>query len=471
MSAPVIHWFRRDLRLRDNTALNAALASGAPIIPVFILDENIIRSKRSSPARMQFLLDGLHQLDADLKGYGSRLLVLRGTPREALLRLKGETGAAALHYNRDYSPYARKRDAAVERAFGGPTHTHDDLLLHPPGSVLSQADAPYTVFTPFKRAWLTLPKPNLQGDGLAAGRFHNLDGLDTPPIPSLADLGLRAEVTPPDAGEAAALARLERFMARAIYAYGEARDLLYADPWSEAAHGTSTLSPYLRFGMISPRQVYQAAVEAQHRAVPQAGRESVDTWINELCWREFYTHILHHFPHVARGSFRRNYDDLEWRDALDEFAAWQTGQTGYPVVDAAMRQLAQTGWMHNRARMIVASFLTKDLLIDWRAGEQHFMQHLIDGDPAANNGGWQWSAGTGTDAQPYFRIFNPVSQSRKFDPDARYIRHFVPELRDVADAHLHAPWEMDSPPRNYPPPLVDHKQARARALAAFKRVG
>jgi len=469
VSAPVIHWFRRDLRLRDNRALNAALASGAPVIPVFILDERLFHSVRSSPARMQFLLDGLHRLDADLKGYGSRLLVLRGDPQEVLLRLKGETGAAALHYNRDYSPFARKRDAAVERALDGAAQAHDDLLLHPPGAVMTKADAPYTVFTPFKRAWLALPKPH--SEKLAAGRFHDLEGIDSPPIPSLDDLDLRADVTPPDAGETAALARLERFTARAIYAYGDARDRLYADPWAETAHGTSTLSPYLRFGMIAPRQVYQAAVEAREQASGKTGRESVESWINELCWREFYTHILHHFPHVAQRNFRPAYDALEWRDAPDEFEAWQAGQTGYPVVDAAMRQLTQTGWMHNRARMIVASFLTKDLLIDWRAGERHFMQRLIDGDPAANNGGWQWSASTGTDAQPYFRIFNPVSQSRKFDPDGGYIRHFVPELRDVPDMHLHAPWEMDTPPRSYPPPMVDHKQARERALAAFQRTG
>ncbi|MCL4250508.1 MAG: DNA photolyase family protein [Anaerolineae bacterium] len=468
MSAPVIHWFRRDLRLRDNTALAAALASGAPVIPVFILDENIIRSERNSPARMQFLLDGLHQLDADLKGRGSRLLVLRGDPREVLPRLRGETGAAALHFNCDYSPYARARDTAVETALAGITHAYDDLLLHPPGAVMTQAGAPYTVFTPFKRAWLALPKPDI--DTGMGGRFHDLADIDGLPIPTLTDLGLSTQVTPPPAGETAALRRLERFTERAIYAYGGARGRLYADPWANAAQGTSALSPYLRLGMISPRQVYHAARAAHAQAQSKAGRDSVDTWISELCWREFYAHILHHFPHVARGSFRQAYDALEWRDEPDELAAWREGQTGYPVVDAAMRQLAQTGWMHNRARMIVASFLTKDLLIDWRAGERHFMQQLIDGDPAANNGGWQWAAGTGTDAQPYFRIFNPVSQSRKFDPDGAYIRHFVPELRDVPDAHIHAPWEMDAPPRHYPPPIVDHAMARARTLAAFQRV-
>jgi deoxyribodipyrimidine photo-lyase len=220
--------------------------------------------------------------------------------------------------------------------------------------------------------------------------------------------------------------------------------------------------------MVSPRQIRAAAADAYRVAPDHDARESVNTWMDEIIWHEFYTHILWHFPDVIRHNFDRTYDSLPWRDAEDDFAAWAEGRTGYPVVDAAMRQLRATGWMHNRARMIVASFLTKDLLIDWRRGEAHFMQFLLDGDMAANNGGWQWAASTGTDAQPYFRIFNPVTQSERFDPDGTYIRRWVPELADVPTKHIHSPWDAKNPPSRYPPPIVDHSAARSRALDAFK---
>jgi deoxyribodipyrimidine photo-lyase len=490
MTPPVIHWFRRDLRLGDNTALNAALETGQPVIPLFILDEAIYKGERASVNRTAFLLAGLRALDAELRGHGSRLLVRAGEPLAVLRAVINETGVTALTFNRDYSPYARRRDKQIYEVLGShftvhssefeDTHaelrtenrelnrgviTSHDLLLHPPTSIMTDGGKPYTVYTPFKRRWLDKAKLPTH---TAKGTFAPLDGIDGMVIPQPCELGIGAHVDLPPAGEAAALKRLRRWVANGIDIYDETRNHLFANPWTDEVQGTSVLSPYLRLGMLSPRQAYQAAMKVRTGTRKLDKRDAVDVWISELAWREFYTHILYHFPHVYNHNFKREYDELEWRDAPDELAAWQAGQTGYPIVDAAMRQLAQYGWMHNRARMIVSSFLTKDLLIHWREGDVHFMHHLLDGDLAANNGGWQWAAGTGTDAQPYFRIFNPVSQSQKFDPNGDYIRALVPELRDVPTQHIHAPWEMDTPPVGYAERIVDHAMARERTLAAFK---
>jgi deoxyribodipyrimidine photo-lyase len=485
----VIHWFRRDLRLGDNTALNAALESGQPVVALFIFDPKVYKSERSSPNRMQFLLNGLHAIDAELRSRGSRLLVRHGDPLEVLPRVMAETGATALFFNRDYAPYARKRDKAIyERLHTSArivdesaeykvqsadndapctlhsalpstvfaVYTYHDLLLHPPTTIMKVDGTPYTVFTPFKRVWWEMPKAPVY---TADGQFAPLDGIDTPAIPTLAELGMSSSIAVPDAGEMVALRTLTRFLDTAIFEYRERRNMLFVHPWSDEHQSTSALSPYLRLGMLSPRQAYHAAkshspppsaqAERGSRAKRDRGEvgmdaingvrtsDSIDTWISELCWREFYVHILYHFPHVLERSFKSEFDAVEFRHAPDELQRWQAGQTGYPIVDAAMRQMQEKGWMHNRARMIVASFLTKDLLLYWREGDLTFMQHLLDGDPAANNGGWQWAAGTGTDAQPYFRIFNPVSQSQQFDPDGAYIRAFVPELRDVPTKHIH----------------------------------
>jgi deoxyribodipyrimidine photo-lyase len=276
----------------------------------------------------------------------------------------------------------------------------------------------------------------------------------------------------PDSHEATAQQLLSTFTAQRINDYGDGRNLL-------AQTGTSMLSPYLRFGIISPQECARAAITAQRLAPPTAARSGAEVWLSELAWRDFYQQILYHFPHVANYAFRPMYDDLAWDNNPDYFAAWCQGMTGYPIVDAAMRQLSSTGWMHNRARMIVASFLTKDLLIDWRWGERYFMQQLIDGDTAANNGGWQWSAGTGTDAQPYFRIFNPISQGETFDPDGTYVKRYIPELANIPTKYIHAPWLM--PPmlmhevrcligHDYPAPIVDHATQRVKALAMYKLV-
>jgi deoxyribodipyrimidine photo-lyase len=485
MQPPVIHWFRRDLRLSDNLALDAAARSGQPVLPVFVYDPAIVRSPRVARPRLKFLLASLAALEDSLRRQGSRLLFRIGPPDEALAEIARQSGATAVYTNRDYTPFALRRDAAAAARLSIPLHSFDDALLVAPGDVLTEAGKPLTVFTPFKRRWLTIPKA-ASVDAPTAVQFvaaEWIDALDAAsagiftqgiPLDRTAELNHFSDqvtIPVPAAGEAEAQRRLMRFLSERVHGYGDGRNWLAAQSADDTDPATSFLSPYLRFGMLSPRQAYWAARAAYQAAETQTGREGVETWISELVWREFYMHILAHFPHVLERNFKPAYDRLEWRSAPDELAAWKAGMTGYPVVDAAMRQLQAMGWMPNRARMIVASFLTKDLLIDWREGERHFMDWLIDGDPAANNGGWQWSAGTGTDAQPYFRIFNPVSQSQKFDPDGAYIRRWVPELRDLAAEAIHAPWDIAAPPRNYPRPIVDHTLARDRTLAAFKAVG
>lgn len=465
----VIHWFRRDLRLGDNTALNAALAMGAPVIPVFIFDPALLQGERFGVPRLKFLIKGLAALDAELKRRGSGLVVRRGDPLAVLPALLTETNAHAITFNRDVTPYAYKRDTAILKAL--PAHSFDDVLMHAPRELLKDDGKPYTVYTPFRKRWESLPKADAMP--LERPNFHTLDGIDAPPMPTLSDLGYSETIDVPDAGEAAALSRLERFIADAIYHYADTRNRLTAYPFGDPrSDGTSALSPYLRLGMLSPRQAYHAAARLleDDAALSANERRSIQAWISELAWRDFYNHILYHFPRVLYQSFKPEYDRLPYRDSDADFERWAAGMTGYPVVDAAMRQMHQIGWMHNRARMIVASFLTKDLFIHWRRGEMHFMQHLIDGDPAANNGGWQWAAGTGTDAQPYFRIFNPISQSQQYNPEGDYIRAFVPELRDVPAAYIHAPWTSPDPPKDYPPPMVDHAAARQRTLAAFQQV-
>ncbi|MBZ0291149.1 MAG: DNA photolyase family protein [Anaerolineae bacterium] len=470
MTSPVIHWFRRDLRLGDNRALQAASESGASVIPVFIFDPALLHGSNASPPRTQFLLNALVSLDVSLRKQGSRLLIRQGNPLVVLPELVAETGALGLYFNRDYTPYALKRDQAITTQLSIPVHTYDDALLLAPGEVLKSDGKPFVVFTPFKKCWLSLPKPAMvsapRPDSFA--RISDFPALADTAIPSLVDLRFAPTINVPDASESEAARRLDDFIIGRGKAYATRRNDLASDMSDDTCPGTSFLSPYLRFGMLSPRRAYWAAREAYQATGDHTEHESLETWVSELVWREFYMHILYHFPHVLKRNFRENYGHVEWRRAPDELQAWKDGQTGYPIVDAAMRQLQAMGWMPNRARMVVASFLCKDLLIHWREGERHFMNWLIDGDPAANNGGWQWTAGTGTDAQPYFRIFNPVSQSKKFDPDGVYIRRWIPELRDVPTRFIHAPWEMSTPPADYPAPIVEHDFARQRTLAAFK---
>ncbi|MCA0455987.1 MAG: DNA photolyase family protein [Chloroflexi bacterium] len=483
-TSPVIHWFRRDLRLHDNLALSAAGASGSPILPVFIFDPKMIESKRLGLPRLAFMLQALKSLDDTLRKKGSRLWMGYGDPRELLPKLVKASEARAVYYNRDYTPFAYMRDRALEDVLSVPTHAYDDALLLPPGSVLKKSGDPYTVFTPFKRVWLTLPisesiKMPVKDQFLSAGviasytvetRVKSKWPLPLERVPSFDDLGLPGTIEVPKASEREASKRLDRFLEKRVHRYTDGRNELAALSNDDTDIGSSFLSPYLRFGMLSPRQAYWGMQAAAKEAKKEKHRVSVETWLSELVWREFYMHILHHFPYVAKGSFRQQYDKLEWRYDAEDLSAWKEGMTGFPIIDAAMRHLKTMGWMPNRARMIVASFLTKDLLIDWREGERYFMDWLIDGDPAANNGGWQWSAGTGTDAQPYFRIFNPVSQGEKFDPQGAYVKRWLPELETVPTKYIHEPWRMPTPPKGYPAPIVERTLARERTLAAFKAV-
>lgn len=454
-----IWWIRRDLRLEDNQALQLALQGSADgLLPVFILDPALLSVP--APNRQAFLWQGLRALDEQLHQRGSRLIVRQGQPLQVLSELCAETGAGQIVAEEDYTPYARRRDARVATALS--LTLTGGLTVHHPAQVCKADGAPYTVFTPFSKAWKALPRPG--GVFPAPQRLPALpDGIFSCPLP---------DVQPPShfprpAGEQAAQRCLADFLAGPIFEYADGRNRLDLD-------GTSTLSPYLRFGMLSARW----AVLAAWQAMEQGAGRGAEVWLNELIWREFYQSILYHFPHVLQQAFNPALRVLPWRDDADDLRAWQAGRTGYPVVDACMRQLLGMGWMHNRGRMIVASFLVKDLLIDWRLGERWFMQWLVDGDPAANNGGWQWTAGVGTDAAPYFRIFNPVLQSQKFDPQGDFIRRWLPELAGVPAAFLHTPWLM--PPevqqacgvrigRDYPSPLVEHAAARLRTLSAYRQ--
>jgi deoxyribodipyrimidine photo-lyase len=468
MSLPLIWWIRRDLRLADNPALHAALANGRSVIPLFVLDDRLLNSDNGAPQRIAFLLHGLRKLDADLQARGSRLILRTGHPEQIIPQLVRDSGATAVYAQEDVSPFSRKRDTAVAQA--SPLHLLPGLTVYPPNLIRKADETPYIVFTPFSRAWKALPLPTRYELLPIPNHIPIPDGLRSDPIPNPSRL-----TAPFPPGEVEAQKRLLDFAAGKNAPIGE-----YENGRNSLDRvGTSQLSPYLRFGMISARQAVVNALEAKVAAQSPKARKGAESWLNELIWREFYSAILLHFPYVLRRSFRSKYDAIHWRNNQAEFAAWGAGKTGYPVVDAAMRQLQESSWMHNRARMITASFLVKDLLIDWRWGEKWFMQHLVDGDPAANNGGWQWTAGTGTDAAPYFRIFNPTTQGQKFDPGGHYIRRWLPELALVPDKYIHKPHLMTTAVQqkancfigqDYPIPIVDHRASRERTLAAYKNL-
>jgi deoxyribodipyrimidine photo-lyase len=459
-----IWWIRRDLRLSDNQALSHALSISDVVIPVFILDPKLLNSPNMGQNRLRFLLDGLRALEADLRTRGSALVLRQGEPLNELSALMEETGAAQITAQADVSPYARRRDELVKQKL--PLTLVPGITVHPAETLLKADGSPYTVFTPFSHRWADLRFP-----GKPIPVPVSLRGFRSPASLQIPEVQPHSSPLPFQAGEAAAQAHLARFITSGIFQYAQDRDRMDLD-------GTSQLSPYLRFGMLSARQVAWAAREAAASAKDSLGQQGAETWLKELVWREFYSYILHHFPYVLSGSFRAGMRAIRWQDDPAGFSAWAEGRTGYPVVDAGMRQLNSTGWMHNRARMIAASFLVKDLLINWQLGERYFMQHLLDADPASNNGGWQWTAGTGTDAAPYFRVFNPVLQGKKYDPKGVYVRRWVVELSHVPDQYIHTPWEMpvDVQTRvgcvvgkDYPAPIVDHNVARLLVRQAYRR--
>ena len=458
-----IWWIRRDLRLSDNQALAEALRQANTVIPVFILDPGLLSSEFVGPARLAFLFDGLRALETSLLERGSRLILREGDPFAVLSTLCNENQVEGIFAEEDYSPYAIQRDEKI--ALNLPLQLVNGVTVYHPEMLRKANGEPYTVFTPFSRLWRSLPA--------VASPLAAPDRLPT--VPELQSLEIPTQPSHPSestfrAGEQEAQKRLSSFTDFQIFEYANTRNRMDLE-------GTSQLSPYLRLGMLSARQAAWAARQASDSAVTTTAREGVETWLNELIWREFYAAILYHFPFVRGTAFKEALRQIPWVNDPAALNAWKAGLTGYPVVDAAMRQLKATGWMHNRARMITASFLTKDLLIDWREGERFFMQQLLDGDPASNNGGWQWTAGTGTDAAPYFRVFNPVLQGQKFDPKGNYVRRWVPELAQVPIKFLQSPWEMPLElqkqvgclvGRDYPAPIVDHAMARKRVLQAYK---
>lgn len=456
-------WFRRDLRLHDHPALRAAMENGERVLPVFCLDERLLHGRHSSGARTQFLLEALADLGQELSKAGSRLIVRRGRPEDVLPELVRTTGAERIHCTRDLTPFARQRGQGVAAAL---KESGAEIFAHPGVSVVedaaavrTKAGAPYSMFTPFHRTWelaarrRPLPTPR---------KMPPCPDVESEPLPSLEELGLRQEVTDPQiGGESAGLARMKWFLAGPVEHYGRNHDALDVD-------GTSKLGAYLHLGCVSPR-----ALEA---ALPSAA--GADAYRRQLCWRDFYHHVQYYRPENARLEHQERYrGTLEWPGNQQSFVAWASGLTGYPLVDAAMRQLLREGWMHNRARMLAGCFLTKQLGVDWRRGEAFFMRMLLDGDQANNNGNWQWIASVGVDTQPvYRRLYNPTLHQQRYDPNGRYIREYVPELRNVPTRYIAEPWLMPIDVQqssectigvDYPKPIVDLREAREQALARY----
>lgn len=460
---PVIHWFRRDLRIADNMALHSASLSGAPVVPVYVLSQWTGGHQWTGPKRQHFLCGCLNSLAGNLSTIGGRLILRQGDAVAELARLAAETGAGAIHFNLDPDPYGKATEARLRvacRGLGVECHGHEDVALHGPGEILTQGGLPYRVYTPYSRNWLAQSKPQPVPKPQNLRTPESVSSLP-PPSNSLWQLETPAGELM-EAGERAARNRLKEAIRLRVGQYGKLRDL-------PAESATSRLSQDLRFGLVSIRTVH-AQLMAHLATCPSTERGGIETFIKELAWREFYFAILHHFPNVLDEEFNADWRGLPWDEPDWKFEAWTQGRTGFPIVDAGMRQLLETGFMHNRVRMITAMFLTKDLHVDWRLGESFFMQHLLDGEIASNNGGWQWSAGTGADAAPYFRIQNPWSQSARYDPAGTYIKRWVPELCDVPAPRLLEPPRDGRPiAPGYPLPIVDHSTERARTLEIFKK--
>ncbi|WP_395753664.1 cryptochrome/photolyase family protein [Prosthecobacter sp.] len=463
MPHTVLHWFRRDLRLTDNTALHSASSAADQVIPVYVLSDWKEHHGWTGPNRQQFLCGCLESLAKNLEALGSRLILRCGSADEELERLVRETGAKSVYFNRDYDPHGRAMEAKVQAVcekLGIECHSHQDRGLHEPNAVLTGSGQPYRVYTPYSKNWLNLPKTEPVGRASKLGPAA-AEKIKSHALPTLAHWKLPACTADiPSPGERAARERLKHFIGTGILGgYSQQRNI-------PAGQTTSLLSQDLRFGLLSIREIYQRCMEHSHGAA----KTSVETYVKELAWREFYLAILWHYPQVFEQEFNSDWIGLPWPGSDADFQRWASGTTGFPIVDAGMRQLLQTGLMHNRLRMITAMFLTKDLHCDWRLGEAFFMQQLVDGENASNNGGWQWSAGTGADAAPYFRIQNPWLQSARFDPEGTYIKKWVPELKDVPAALLHEPPKPGLPlAKGYPLPMVDHHTERDRCLAIFAK--
>ena len=459
-----IHWHRRDLRLADNLGVTRTEGTES-VVPLFVFDQEVL--DHAGAPRVAFMLDALQSLRDAYRERGSDLLIRHGDPRDVVPAVAEEFDAEAVSWCRDYSGLARERDAAVRRELdeiGVAREAVHDAVHHEPGSITTNAGDPYSVFTYFSKKWHDREKREPvdapSSDDLA-------DVADDEPVPELDDLGFGdPDAVIPSASTEAARERLESFCEDAIYRYEERRDY----PADEC---TSRLSPHLKFGTIGIREVYDTTDRAHADAPSEGARESVFEFQDQLAWREFYTQVLEANPQVVTENFKEYDNSIAWRDDPEALQAWKDGETGYPIVDAGMRQLREEAFMHNRVRMIVASFLTKDLHIDWREGYDWFREKLVDHDTANDNGGWQWAASTGTDAQPYFRIFNPMTQGERYDPDAEYIKKYVPELRDAGPEIIHSWHEASLTQRRsaapeYPDPIVDHSARREEAIEMFE---
>jgi len=479
---PTLVWFRSDLRLADNPALAAAVERGGPVIPVFIWVPDEEAPWQPGGARRWWLHESLAALRRSLEDHGLRLVLRQGDTLEQLNKIIHSCGADAVYWNRRYEPAVIARDKRIKHALrdaGHEARSFNSHLLYEPWMVSTNAGGPYKVFTPFWKSCQALPEPDAPCDtpkltaALAPSRWPASDDLDELGLrPSIPWYTQMADFWQP--GEAGAQSRLRAFLDDAVRDYKDQRDI-------PAEDGTSRLSPHLCHGEISPRQVWHAVrrfMDDGRRNLTASQEKQCWAYLREIGWREFGYHVLYHFPDTPQEPLQEKYAGFPWRDDADQLRAWQRGRTGYPLIDAGMRQLWQLGWMHNRVRMVVASFLVKDLLISWEQGAAWFWDTLVDADLANNTLGWQWAGGCGADAAPYFRVFNPTTQSEKFDPDGRYIRRFVSELADLDARLIHAPASAGGKcgqapllgDADYPEPIVDHKAARNRALDALDRV-
>lgn len=470
MNELTLFWHRKDLRLSDNIGLAETAKKTSKILGLFCFDSNILNCDDIAPARIKYLIGCLQELEENYRKFGSILLILKGEPSIIIPNLAQQIKAKNVCWNQDIEPYSKIRDENVKQGLKSSNikwKTYWDQLLHYPGEIFTKSQKPYTVYTPFWKNWIQKPKQNIaslpkQLSNFTLEEINYFTSLKNT-LPSAENLGYTwHNPLPLIPGEKAAQERLEEFCTYKLSQYQENRNF-------PAIDGTSQLSAALKFGAIGIRTIWQKTLEALEYSNSSEEQENIITWQKELAWREFYQHCLYFFPELSEGAYRKHFQHFPWQNNEEHFQAWCEGKTGYPIVDAAMRQLNETGWMHNRCRMIVASFLTKDLIVDWRWGEKYFMQKLYDGDLASNNGGWQWSASSGMDPKP-LRIFNPASQTQKFDSEAEYIRQWLPEISSIDTEYLvtgKIP-PMECHRCNYPLPIVEHKQQQREFKMLYK---